>query len=294
MISYVMKTIKGEKSGFMEIRIYPNNGNRAARAKKSKKTVRSMIAVNKRNAFELCYLEAIETFTPDDYCLTISFPQNMSDDERLKLFKNMIKRLQRLYKAHGQALQYMYFVGRGASDGMIHFHMLLKCIDSITWESICKKAYKKDKVNAHLEKIRQYHNAGDEMRRCILYLFKHHESLNDIDLQTYGKYWYPSHGLNRYDVFVDDTSGTEHLSKLRRAYNKGTLESYICRANPEYHIIQYGYYNMERYTPFYYDDYGRCYCKLYFARKGSMLDTGHYIYHTHGHAIDSITGEVLY
>ena len=24
-----------------------------------------------------------------------------------------------------------------------------------------------------------------------------------------------------------------------------------------------------------------------------MLDTGHYIYHTHGLAIDSITGEVL-
>ena len=118
----------------MEIRLYPNNGNQTVRAKKSKKTVRSMVAVNKRNAFEICYLEAIETFTPDDYCLTISFPKNMSDDERLKQFKNMIKRLQRLYKAHGQALQYMYFVGRSKSECMIHFHIIINQIDSITGE----------------------------------------------------------------------------------------------------------------------------------------------------------------
>lgn len=315
-----IRTLDCTESGFREIRGYPCcNNNRGKRTKRYRKTLPAMMKANEKRSFNTCFMDALNNFDRNDYCITCTFGKAISDADRVKLVKNMLTRLRRFYNKIGAVLRYQMFWGRGDENEELHVHILVNRIDSVTFEELLKVLRDKlGKIDVHLQELRKKWSSANNdyliIKTTILYLYKHWSTLTEADRKTTtmnNDRWRPSRTLNKVEVtdeYDDDESEQpvekspfKQLNSLWNAWQKGKEEfnDLIAKIYVGYRVLGYGYNRGK--CPFYIDDYGNVFFKVELAKIGSRIDYGNrttaqkikqgdveYIY-----VIDTITGEVI-
>lgn len=315
-----IRTLDCTESGFREIRGYPCcNNNRGKRTKHYRKTLPAMMKANEKRSFNTCFMEALNNFDRNDYCITCTFGKAISDANRVKLVKNMLTRLRRFYNKIGAVLRYQLFWGRGDENEELHVHILVNRIDGITFEELLKVLRDRlNKIDVHLQRIGEKwnHSTPDYIIIIVtvIYLYQHWGTLTEADRKITtmnNDRWRPSRTLNKVEVteeYDDDEteqpvekSPYKQLNMLWNAWQKGKedFNDMIAKIYVGYRVMGYGYDRGK--CPFYIDDYGNVFFKVELAKIGSRVDCGHrtttqkvkqgdveYLY-----VIDTITGEVV-
>lgn len=314
-----IKTLDCTESGFREVRGYPCRINHIdKRMKRYRKTLPAMMKANEKRSLRTCFQEALNNFDKKDYSITCTFSEDISDDERVKLVKNMLTRLRRLFKKIGVVLRYMIFWGRGDENEALHVHILVNRIDSVTFEELLDVLRDKlDKITVYLQEIGKNWSAEatdyEIIRATILYLYQHWGTLTEADRKITtmnNDRWRPSRTLNKVEVteeYDDDEteqpvekSPYKQLNFLWKAWQKGKEEfnDLISKIYVGYRFLRYGYYNHK--CPFYIDDYGNVFFKVELAKIGSRIDHGNKTTTQkvrqggveYRYVIDTLTGEV--
>lgn len=315
-----IRTLDCTESGFREVRGYPCSANHIGkRTKRYRKTLPAMMKANEKRSFNTCFMEALNNFDRNDYCITCTFSKAISDAERVKLVKNMLTRLRRFYNKIGAVLRYQMFWGRGDENEELHVHILVNRIDGITFEELLKVLRDRlNKIDVHLQRIGEKwnHSTPDYIIIIVtvIYLYQHWGTLTEADRKITtmnNDRWRPSRTLNKVEVtdeYDDDEteqpvekSPYKQLNALWKAWQKGKEEfnDLISEIYVGYRVMGYGYDRGK--CPFYIDDYGNVFFKVELAKIGSRIDCGNrtttqkvrqgdveYLY-----VIDTITGEVV-
>ena len=81
--------------------------------------------MNDRYSRELFEWLVQNNFTRNDYFITLTFSEKVSEQDGKRLFGNYIRRLRRLYHSKSAALKYIYVEEYGETSGLYHVHLLL-------------------------------------------------------------------------------------------------------------------------------------------------------------------------
>lgn len=286
MRCYTKKLLEGRESGYAELRIFPACNHSCKRRRRYQKTLHSQQRANDRRSCRVCFLEAVENFFNNDWFLSITFKETISDADRLKLVKEKIIRSFRgTCHSKGLPLKYIYNWGRGRKNGNLHCHMLLN--NAVSYEDLlaCEKAY--PGVHIGIERInsqKAYENDADNIRYIIYYVFyKHWDSLTDDDKKMIGKRYYGSRTLNKLTITETDDDQIdrpieESPTKLAKAIAKATdfkeINEIIGDVFPGYRLSGYYYDYGATKRPCYMDQYGQLFVRLEMVKIGSKLDGG--------------------
>ncbi|MBQ8962057.1 MAG: hypothetical protein IJ071_12740 [Ruminococcus sp.] len=134
------------ESGYEELRGFPCcSAHTGKREKRYRATLPAMVSANSRRSFNTCFLEALNNFDRNDFCITLTFKDSVLDTDRYNLLQNMKKRLQRKYGKHKNKkgkwvsnLKYMIFWGRGDIENQLHVHMLVNKIVGLRFDELCE------------------------------------------------------------------------------------------------------------------------------------------------------------
>lgn len=137
---YRTKTIKS--GNILEVEIFPiwNTRSEAARAKKHK-TRQAQKNLNEKNAKKKLIRKINANFTEDDLCVTLTYKDNVPDEEQARRdIRNYIRRVREYRRKHGLTeLKYVYVIEFGGKDGRrkrVHHHVVMSGMDRDVAESL--------------------------------------------------------------------------------------------------------------------------------------------------------------
>ena len=144
-MSKTFRQIQCIHSGYTTIQLYPTPATYRGQKDKGTTSPDKLAAIAKNNdkiarRNFICYI--LENFTPDDYCVTLTFPSEMQDEERYREVQRCIERLRNLYKKYESELKFIHVWGRGEQQGMLHCHMLINNDAFIAYKDILASANK--------------------------------------------------------------------------------------------------------------------------------------------------------
>ena len=304
-----LQTVTGQE--YMQVCWSPYRGSLTKpRRPKYQSTARAQAKGNDRRAHDWFIKAVIDNFYQDDFFVTVTFPPEMPNTERIHKAKCFIERVKYLYlkkkKYNPDEFRYIKVWGRGEECENLHMHFLIPRLEIEKFEIIEKQ----QNLNVDVKKIKKAYPGNcekDVLESCANYLWQHYSTLEQEDMQLITTRYY-SHNLRK--VSVTEKLSTEHnlpneqdpqkqLMQLMSAQDDETIDSYIRQWFKGYRCSNYVYGN--RHKPWVADEYGQIYCKLDLVKIGSRLDDKIFFrFHydeknekVEKYKIDSTSGEVL-
>ncbi len=289
-MAHTLRRINCRNSGYTRFSIYPTPREYKGRHHKKTTSPEQLAAIAKNNTKIaqrnfICY--AVANFMPKDYCVTLTFPTQMSDDVRYSEMKKCIERLRYYYNKHDAKLKFILVWGRGELNNMLHCHILVNSHPNIVyndlWAAVNKYNYKTKQTehHFHIQKIGSKYGRGskiDTMKATSYYLIKHWSTLLPEDERIIKRRWYKSNSVSRplddrlSDKFneadVLPVSPTMMMKKLRHAKEYGSLDEMVEKLFPEY--IKFPLSQVHLYQDF----IGRWHFEIELIRKNSPFDEG--------------------
>lgn len=201
---YYVSTLYEAKNGYCTYSsTVSNNGCLKFRQKKFRTTPDVVAAINKKNSLELCKDTVNANFEPTDWHLTITFPSDLSDKDRIHQSDNARRRLRRLHNNKGHDFVYMFSWGRGDEVDKLHIHMCMKQYNDISTEDITRAVTKNGKyqISVYHEKIQTCpvytaDNRTKALNDFVDYVFyNNYDELTTEDRKVIKHRWYGSQGL---------------------------------------------------------------------------------------------------
>lgn len=209
---------------FMDGDIYPVYQPAGKRRKKCKPTSEVQKRLNQRNAEMQLTREMRLNFGLGDIFLHLTCrpgeePRTL--EEALRLLKNFIRRIKRIYRKLGIELKYLYCIERGGKNGRFHYHMILTGgVDRDTIEKAWGKGY------ANSERL-QF--GEDGLAALARYMVKGRLGY---------KRWSGSRNLVKPEPVVKDNEfNMGDVEDMREAIEEGRAHAYFEALYPGYELI---------------------------------------------------------
>lgn len=115
---------------YLEVDWYPYTDKQQAvarlpRAKREKAQLPKVKNLNDKYSRQMVRLLVEGNFKPKDFHTTLTFADNVTDEEARKEFKNYIRRLKNAYSKKNIELKYLYVAEHGSKRGKIHYHLIM-------------------------------------------------------------------------------------------------------------------------------------------------------------------------
>lgn len=202
------------------------------RAKRSKASSPAVKALNDKRSREMFEAFAANNFFDGDPFVSLTFPTELSDEEREREFCNFLDRLERVYEKRNAVFKWLYTAEHGEMNGNLHFHVFLG--DGVPFEEIlaCWKRSRKLKGRGNCD-IQALETDENGVLSLSFYLEKQW-SVGAPNKRR----WVHSRNLDHpNDETNDDETGIDDVCRILTAVRDDEIVKTVERMYPDYKMI---------------------------------------------------------
>jgi len=224
------------KAGVQVAKVYfqTDTNSKGTRAKKTEMTVPAMKALNDKHSREAFELVVTNNFFARDLMLTLTFPFDLTEKERMGELNCFIRRLRNRYTKNGLELRYVYVSEYGEEEGKLHFHIIVN--GALKFDEIQKLWKKSRKLkglgNVHVENLKI-----DEHGLIALSYYLEKQWKTAV---PYKRKWSGSRNLERpVESIDDDLVSIEDYQKICESTCPADLKKIVEKLFGDYQLLNY-------------------------------------------------------
>lgn len=201
---------------------------RMPRARRQRVQLPKIKNLNNKYSRRMVRLLVEGNFMPGDYHTTLTFANDVTDEEAQKEFRNYIRRLKNAYRKAGVELMHLYVAEHGTKKGRIHYHIVMN--SGISRDDV-ENLWGKHRGFVNVDRLQADENGT--FAALEQYIMK-----SQKENQTRSRVWNCSRNLKRPDLTTNDNSvSRRRVAKAFRSQSNDDLREYVESVFKGYQLV---------------------------------------------------------